>query len=224
MVSELNKQIDRITGEIYSNQPISSEKIKQFNGVSNIEYATLFADFGGSTNLVDRYDHKFASWLLKSYLICASSIICKSGGQISAFEGDGLMGLFSGNLKESYAVQCAFKIQWAVTNIIQPKINELFPEKKYQMSQVVGIDTSELSAINTEIWEHYDLLWIGRSANYAANLTRVNDPNYSTYITSEVYMKLPTELREKNNILWELMTDKLNEAEIYRSNCMISLI
>ena len=224
MVNELNKQIDRITSEIYSNQPISSEKIKQFNGGGNIEYATLFADFGGSTNLIDGYDCKFASWLLKSYLICVSSIIRKLGGQISAFEGDGLMGLFSGSLKECCAVQCAFKIQWAVTNIIQPKINELFPEKKYKMSQVVGIDSSKLSAINTEIWEHYDLLWIGRAANYSANLTRFNNPNYSTYITSDVYMKLSAELREKNNILWELMPDKINEAEIYRSNCMISLI
>ena len=222
MVRELNKQIDRITNEIYSNHSVSSEKMKQLNGMSNIEYATLFADFGGSTNLVDRYDYKFASWLLKSYLICTSSIICKSGGQISAFEGDGLMGLFSGYLKECYAVQCAFKIQWAVANVIQPKINDLFPEKKYQMSQVVGIDSSKLSAINTEVWEHYDLLWIGRSANYSANLTRFNDPNYSTYITSDVYMKLSDELRCKNGVLWELMPDKINEAEIYRSNNMIS--
>ena len=182
----------------------------------NVECACLFTDFGGSTSLVDKYDHKFSSWLLKSYLKCASTVIKQSGGIISAFEGDGLLGLFMGNSKESDAVRCAFKIQWTVVNIIQPMTDQLFPEKKYRMEQVVGIDSSDLSAIKTQVWDHYDVLWIGRSANYSANLTQYNHDDYSTYITSDVYSKLPKELLASNSIkFWDLMTETVNEMAIY---------
>ncbi len=47
----------------------------EFNNIINIECASLFADFGGCTNLVDNFDNKFSSWLLKSYLKCVSLII-----------------------------------------------------------------------------------------------------------------------------------------------------
>lgn len=195
-----------------------------FDGIINVECACLFTDFGGSTILVDKYDHKFSSWLLKSYLKCASTVIRQSGGVISAFEGDGLMVLFMGDSKESDAVRCAFKIQWTVVNIIQPMIDRLFPEKKYRMEQVVGIDSSELSAIKTQVWDHYDILWVGRSANYSAFLTQYNHDNYSTYITSDVYSKLPKELLTSNSVnSWNLMEERINEIELYRSSKMVPL-
>lgn len=196
----------------------------EFTNIINVECASLFADFGGCTNLIDKFDNKFSTWLLKSYLKCVSLIITDSGGIISAFEGDALMGLFVGSSKEIKAVQCAFKIQWAVVNIIQPMIDKLYSEKNYKMAQVVGIDSSDLSAIKTKVWNHYDILWVGRSVNYSANLTQYNNENYSTYITSDVYSKLSEELLSNDgDILWELMEDRVNNVDIYRSFKMASL-
>lgn len=220
--TELYKKIDLLTEQVFSCQDAISVPDKSdfddFNGVYNIECATLFADFAGITDLVDQHDHIFSSWLLKVYLTCASSIISRSGGAITAFEGDGLMGLFTGNSKECDAVQCAFQIQWAVSNIVQPKLDALFPEKKYKMSQVVGIDTSKLTAVKTDVWDHYDILWVGRAANYAANLTRINHHKYSTYITSDVYAKLSAELQgSKSNSIWNMMQKKMNNLDVYRS-------
>ena len=143
---------------------------------------------------------------------------------ITAFEGDGLMGLFTGNSKECDAVQCAFQIQWTVINIIQPKLDEIFPEEKYEINQVVGVDSSDLSAVKTDVWDHYDLLWVGRSANYAANLTRINNTKFSTYITSQVYRKLSAELQgSTRNKIWNLMPKGINGIDVYRSFETISL-
>jgi len=219
--SILINNIERFYREVVIHQKHTIDKLNSQNSVSikNTEYATLFADFGGSTELVDNYDLEFSTWLLKSYLTCVSFFIHQNGGEIIAFEGDGLMGIFSGSDKESNAVQCSFNIQWAVTNIIQPKIDFYFPEFKYNMHQVVGIDSSELTPLKTEIWEHYDLLWIGRSSNYSANLTRINNHNYSTYITENVYSNLPKELqRDGGDLIWEQLHENVLNIKVYRTN------
>ena len=214
--SKLINKVESIFGDISLN-----ELNRSLNGHCFVqqEYATLFADFGGSTQLIDEYDKMFSTWLLKSYLSCVSSLIQHHGGMITAFEGDGLMGVFTGSNKESNAVKCAFNIQWTLTNIIQPKIDELFAKYNYKAYQVVGIDTSELTPIETEIWDNYDILWIGRSANYSANLTRINNPKYSTYITNDVFQKLSKELQgNEQEIFWDEMSETLNTTKIFRSN------
>lgn len=190
--------------------------------VLDVECSTVFADFGGSTELVDRYDRKFALWLLRSYLLCASSAIRYYGGEVTAFEGDGIMALFTGESKEDMAVRSGFGIQWAVTNLIQPKIDELFPDVGYKMHQVVGIDSSTLSAVRTDVWNHYDILWVGGSANHAANLTRINDAPFSTYITHRIHSKLsPQLMRANDSDLWEPTIGQIVGCEVFRSSAAI---
>ncbi|NAS31859.1 adenylate/guanylate cyclase domain-containing protein [Flavobacteriaceae bacterium R38] len=189
------------------------------HGLTEKEHVMLFADFGGSTSLVEKYDIFFSSWLLQSYLNCASKIILASEGTICAFEGDGIMGKFEGKNKATNAVKCGFKIQWAVENLIQPKINELFPNHRYTIHQVVGIDCSQLTEIKTNIWEYYDILWVGRAANYSAILTCINNPQYSTYITNEVYCKLTPELKGfESNELWTEIHEQGINSRVFRSN------
>lgn len=219
--STLENCLERIYREIVFAKKSTTEKSESYTTIDlkNPEYTTLFADFGGSTELIDKYDSEFSSWLLKSYLTCVSTIIRQDGGEITAFEGDGLMGIFSGNDKECISVRCAFKIQWAVFNIIQPKIDELFPKHKYKMHQVVGIDSSELIPIKTEVWDNYDILWLGRSANYSARLTSINNPNYSTYITADVYAKLTEELQGNGiDAIWEEMQESILNIKVFRTN------
>ncbi|WP_428737425.1 hypothetical protein [Sulfurimonas sp.] len=227
---QLFKQLELIKDEISLMRSISFVPCKtdfdDYNGVYNLTGVVLFADFGGTTNLIDYHDTKFSSWLLKSYLTIVANIIKHSGGVITAFEGDGIMSIFTGDTKENNAVKCAFQIHWVVSNIIQPQIDTLFPELKYKMGHVIGIDSSGLSAVKTDIWEHYDLLWIGRAANYAANFTRINEKEFSTYITSSVYLNLSDEFcqdfvyRDNN----EIDSFESSLIEIYSSGKTIPLI
>jgi class 3 adenylate cyclase len=196
-----------------------------YNGIYNLNGVALFADFGGTTNLIDSYDKVFSSWLIKSYLTIVAHIVKHAGGIITAFEGDGVMTIFMGDTKENDAVKCAFQIHWVVVNIIQPQIDILFPELKYKMGHVIGIDSSDLSAVKTDVWDHYDLLWIGRAANYAANFTRINEEEFSTYITSSVYSNLSNnfskdfEYRDNN----EISGFESSEIEIYSSGKVIPI-
>lgn len=223
----LQKNIHRIYNELENNKNLTDPdnlESSNYTGIHKTECTVLFADFGGTTDLVDNYDHTFAAWVLKSYLTCASHIIKDHGGTISAFEGDAIMGVFYGDQKENIATKCAFQIQWSVIHIIQPKIDELFPSLNYDMGHVVGIDSSDMSIVKTDIWEHYDFLWVGRAANYSANFTRIKNIKFSTYITDSVYLKLFSDLQNNNKeLIWDIMPNEVNNKKIYRTGKAISI-
>lgn len=163
--------------------------------LKTINAAVMFADFGGSSQLVDgREDRDYIIWILRAYLCCASTCIHFFGGRISAFEGDGVMAIFTGACMEEAAVRSALAIQWLVENLIYPKQALLFPNTTYRMRQVVGIDKSDLQSVKTGVWDNYDIYWLGTAANNAANLTRIRNDIYSTHVTPEVFTALPAEL------------------------------
>lgn len=150
----------------------------------------MFADLAGLTYLVDNYSYTFSSWMIRTYLLCVSEVVNATDGVITAFEGDGVMVVFTGESKEEKAVECALRVDWTIKNLLQGVLNKKFPDIDYKISHVVGIDSSTLVPLKTSVWEHYDIFWMGRAANYAANLTRVNYKNYSVLITCTVYAKL----------------------------------
>lgn len=154
----------------------------------------LYTDFGGSTALVEEYDKEFAVWILRAYLHCASLAVRSFGGTVTAFEGDGIMAIFASAKMEDRAVRCAFGIQWLVDNAIQSAQTKLYPAIAYKMHQVVGIDSSLLYAVRTDVWDEYDILWVGAAANNAANFTRIRDDRFSTHVTPSVHDRLSAEL------------------------------
>ncbi len=229
-VDMLESQMDSFLEELASVRQVAHVPRKDdcaaCAGGLSVECTALFADLGGSTALVDRYDRIFSSWVLKSYLSCAAHVIRSNGGVIGAFEGDGLMGLFCGQDKDERAVRCAFQIQWATGNIIQKRADALFADREYTISQVVGVDSSELMAIRTDIWRHYDVLWVGRAANYAANLTRIRNDRFSTYITEAVHSGLPEGMRGPSGEgMWERMPccDVVGGIDVFRSGRAIPI-
>jgi adenylate cyclase len=192
-----------------------------YDGVLDTECSVLFSDFGGSTELVATHDRDFAIWLLKGYLRCCAKIATIEEGFIGAFEGDGIMALFAGPSKEERATRAALGIQWAISNVLQEKVDRFFPEKKYQICHVAGIDTSELSACRTGVWQNYDIMWVGRAANVTANLTRIRDVRYSTYVTSVVYNAL-SHSRDFEQIIWESYPAQIQGLDIYRTGGQLS--
>jgi class 3 adenylate cyclase len=104
----------------------------------------LYADIADSTDLVDKYSHPFAAEIYKAYLRCAARIIKNEQGSITAYDGDRVMAVFLGDSKNTSAVRTALKIKYTVNEIINPLMKKQYPDKKYQLKHVVGIDTSEL--------------------------------------------------------------------------------
>jgi class 3 adenylate cyclase len=176
------------------------------HGVKLKEATVLYADLAESTGLVDGYIHQFAAEIYKTFLNCAAKIIRSEGGEITAYDGDRIMAVYVGGVKNTSAVRTALKINWAVQEIIGPALRAVYTKTAYQVKYKIGIDTSELLVAKTGVRGANDLVWIGRSANSAAKLSSLPD-TYRTYITGEVHDVLDPSVKDKKDIngwpMWE---------------------
>lgn len=187
------------------------------NHAKDLEKATvLYADLDGSTDMVNRYKWEFSAEIYKTFLRCASQIIRSEGGSITAYDGDRVMAIFTGSTKNTDAVRCAMKINFAVQEIIQPAINAQY-KTDFKLAHVVGIDTSQLRTARIGVRGDNDLVWIGRAANYAAKLT--NESGRPTWITKAVYDNMRDEVKyHDGEDMWQRSYwTSMNNMEIYSS-------
>jgi class 3 adenylate cyclase len=187
------------------------------NHAKDLEKATvLYADLDGSTSMVDNYKWEFSAEIYKTFLRCASQIIRSEGGAITAYDGDRVMAIFTGGTKNTDAVRCALKINYAVSEIIQPAINAQYTTD-FKLSHVVGIDTSQLRTSRIGVRGDNDLVWIGRAANYAAKLT--NESGRPTWITKAVYDSMKDDVKFHNGQdMWQKAHwTSMNNMEVYSS-------
>ena len=189
------------------------------NDAVELEGTVLYADLDDSTNLVDSYEPEFAAEIYKAYLSCAAKVIRSEGGEITAYDGDRIMAVYIGDNKDDSAARSALKINYTVKKIINPLLEEHYPDEDYRVKQVVGIDTSELFIARTGIRGSNDLVWVGRAANYAAKLCSLS-PNYPSRLTKAVYDELDDSVKysDEGESMWEAVTWKdMNDMTIYRS-------
>jgi class 3 adenylate cyclase len=169
----------------------------------NLNATVLYADMDSSTSLVDTYTPEFAAEIYKAYLHCAAHVVRYEDGDITAYDGDRIMGVFAGDKKNTRAVRAALKINYCVKKIINPSIATAYPETDFQLRQTVGVDTSRLLVARTGVRGANDLVWVGRAANYAAKLTSLG-PDYSTWITGSVYDKMEASVKSSSGkAMWE---------------------
>lgn len=166
------------------------ENITLGNGAVEFGRATvLYADLSGSTAMVNTYKWAFAAEVYKTFLYCAARLVRASGGTITSYDGDRIMGVFVGDDQCDNAAQCGLKINYAVQKIVNPALKAQYPKTEFEVKQVVGIDVSSIRAARTGVRGGNDVVWVGRAANYAAKLTELNLAE-RTWITKDVYDEL----------------------------------
>lgn len=216
-VAEIFKaQWQKRDGQVVPDSP----DLKLGNDAVVLQGTVLYADLADSTNLVNGYKSHFAAEIYKSYLITAVRIIRNRGGEITAFDGDRVMAVFTGETKNSSAVKSALKINWAVQNIINPAIKAQYPDTSFTVQQAVGIDTSSLWIARTGIRGSNDLVWVGRAANFAAKLCGVRQSGYASFITEDVFKKLSDDVKFGGNpqrLMWEKLMWSEMGISIYGS-------
>lgn len=181
------------------------------------EVTVLYADLDGSTNMVENYNWEFSAEIYKAYLRCAARIIKKRGGEITAYDGDRIMAIFTGNSKNSNATKAALNLNYAVLKIIQPLIDKYYPNQKYKIKHSVGIDCSEIRAARIGVRGSNDIVWIGRAANCAAKLTGLKLA--SLMITENVYKKMNKDSKLSNNKpMWVKTSKTIMGIPIYGSS------
>ena len=188
------------------------------NDAVKVHGAVLYADLEGSTALVDTKNPQFAAEIYKTYLVCAARIIESEGGAITAYDGDRIMAVYTGRNRHDKAVRSALKINFAVQEIVNPAIDDLYPNSNYSVKHTVGIETSELLVARTGIRGANDLVWVGRAANYAAKLSDRSGP--PTQITAEVHDRLSQSCimgSNEQNMWAQATAPEIGHKKIYTS-------
>lgn len=229
LTEDLKKEI----GEIFANQwetrdgyvVPSDDSLKLTNDGIKIQGAVLYADLAESTKMVDTKKAIFSAEVYKAYLKAACKVITSIGGTITAFDGDRVMAVFIGDMKNTNAVKAGLKINWVVKNIVNPAMKNTYPNSDFVIRHGVGIDSSELLVAKTGIRGSNDLVWVGPAANYAAKLATLRADNYSTWISQRVFDKIDKEAKYSDgNLMWESRTwTAQNNQTIYRSHYWWSL-
>ena len=184
-----------------------------------LEGTVLYADLDESTNLVNKRQPEFAAEVYKAFLGCAARIIRAEGGEITGYDGDRIMAVFIGDYKNTTAARTGLKINYAVSQIINPALKRQYPKVRYAVKHQVGIDASKLFVARTGIRGANDLVWVGRAANYAAKLSARSGP--ATQITADVYNRLNDEAKvgsDGQNMWTQQKALEIGGATIYVSN------
>lgn len=192
------------------------------NGV-NLKGTVLYADLSESTGLVDTYKAQFAAEVYKTYLHCAAKIITSQGGVITAYDGDRIMAVFIGDQKNTNAARSALKINYAVSNIINPAMVKQYPKTTFRVKHAVGVDTSRLLVARTGIRGSNDLVWVGRAANHAAKMSSITAP-FTAWISADVYdVMLDSAKTSEGKPMWTARTWTTMNRTIYGSSWLWEL-
>lgn len=196
------------------------DDVKLSNDAVKLVGAVLYADLSQSTAMVLARTPEFSAEVYKAFLHCAAKIIQGSGGTITAYDGDRIMAVYLGDRKNTSAVKAALKIHYACVHIIQPALKKQYPETTFELKHTCGVDSSTLFVARTGVRGDNDLVWVGRSANWAAKLSDLPD-THPTWISAAVFdsMNDTVKVAEDGREMWEkrLWTSQDN-AVIYRSN------
>lgn len=227
--ADLESEVGQIFKDQWTTEQTSGvpdpDQLRLSNHAKDLTTATvLYADLDGSTSMVDSYDWWFSAEVYKAYLRCAARIIAAEDGVVTAYDGDRIMSVFTGDGKNTNAVRTAMKINYAVEKIIRPAIAKQYPTTTFTLKHVVGIDTSQLRAARIGVRGYNDLVWIGRAANYAAKLTGLSDK--PLWITKAVYdvMNKDVKLSSDGRDMWEKrLWSPMNNMEIYCSTWLYAV-
>ena len=189
------------------------------NDAVKINATVLYADLADSTMLVDEYKPQFAAKIYKMFLHSAAKIIVANGGVITAYDGDRVMAVYLGEMKNSQAAMTALQLKWTIDSVVQPALLDRYGATEFKLKHVVGIDTSDLFVAKTGVRGDNDLVWVGRAANHAAKLAAMPD-SHQTYISQAVFERLRNDVKTSDGWpMWEsLAWNEFNGRKIYRSD------
>lgn len=167
----------------------------------------LYADMIDSSALVRQHPPETVARVFKTYLQVAVRVIRSHEGHIRSFDGDRVMGVFSGENRAVRAVKAAMQIKWACAELIHPALRKRFKSLQvsgWQLKCVVGIANGESLLIHAGIRQNDDLISVGRNANLAAKLSDLRQGNFTTFIGVGAHSELDDATLESNGkTMWD---------------------
>ena len=125
-------------------------------------------------------------------------VIAANDGRIRAFDGDRIMGVFAGDMKNSNATKASMQIQWGIRNILNPTL---------ETSIRCGLGIDYGVTLVTKVGkggnpDNSDLVWIGKASNYASHLC--NEADNSIIVSRATFGKLADDRKVSNKTeMWQ---------------------
>lgn len=165
-----------------------SDSVTLKDGAVKVDATFLYADLAGSSLLAKHCPWETTAKIIRAYLDTSTKLIRAYGGEIRSFDGDRVMGVFIGHLKNTHATRCAREIFYTVEQILAPRATQYFTSVKnanIKLKNCVGIATGEARAVRAGVRNSNDLIWIGKPPSFAAKLSDIRSYPYCVYISSE---------------------------------------
>lgn len=181
------------------------------------ELSFLFADIRKSSQLHDIYGYQTAAIIYQSFHDIAVRIIQQMSGKVRAFDGDRVMGVFSGEYKCTNAVKAAMKIKWCVINILNNYLNP-----KLEVGFGIDFGPTLITKVGAgRDSNNSDLVWIGKACNYASHLSGYG--KNQTFITTNTFNRIHKSVRKSSDgrDMWVYRTITLKDGtktNVYISN------
>ena len=178
-------------------------------GVRLPDATVLYVDLAQSSRLATDFQQRTAAKVIRIFLSSMCRLITDNGGTITSFDGDRVMGVFLGDSKNSDAAICALKMNYVISKIVQPAVNNYFTsvrEAGFSISHSVGIDTSAILAVKAGLRGANDIVWVGRAPNLAAKLCELRENYNRSYISEDVFLKLNESAKyggPQKSLMWE---------------------
>lgn len=210
LADDLTAEVGKILKEQWSardgKQVPDSADLGLGNDAVKLSGTVLYADLADSTGMVASQTPGFAAEVYKCYLNCACRIIRANGGEITAFDGDRVMAVFLGDGKNTSAMKTALQVNYAVVDILNPKLREQYPTSTFVVRHAVGVDTSSLFVARTGIRGSNDLVWVGTAANLAAKMCALRAEGFASWASAAVYDAAHESAKvggKANEAMWE---------------------
>ncbi|MEX1078543.1 MAG: adenylate/guanylate cyclase domain-containing protein [Homoserinimonas sp.] len=150
------------------------------NKASSVKATYLYTDMVDSSGLMAISPRSTVASVISAFLKCAVRIIRSDDGHIRSFDGDRVMGVFTGPSRQTRAVKAALKINFAVNTMLNPAIQQKFKsirESDWDLRQMTGIASGDVLLVKVGIRNNNDVLSAGVAPNLAAKLSDLRQSN-----------------------------------------------
>lgn len=189
------------------------------------EFTFLYVDMRGSSTYTDEHRLQTIAKIYKAFHHCMVECVKAFYGNVRSFDGDRILAVFGGNIKENNAIKCAMKMTGCRYDILQPKIKSAFGNDSFSLG--IGIATGNIMVVKAGVGydkNTRDLIWIGDAPNIGAKLSDDAESPYSIYICKDTFGRiLDTNRYTYNNGIKTDMWTKANftfkksTIEIYKT-------
>jgi class 3 adenylate cyclase len=210
LLDEIHRDVDAVLREQWTRrvgQKIPNvEDVRLGNDAVELEAVVLYADIADSTALLRAHADFVSAEIYKAFLISAARLIRANNGEIVAYDGDRIMGVFIGGSKCTSAGRTALQINYATNYIVNPRIQQLY---SVMIGHAVGVASAKIFVARTGVPGRNDLVWLSEGTNIAAKLCARRERPYTSFMTERVYDCLNISAKISNSGLAQSMWEKV---------------